>query len=205
MHLKNNRYNSGIFVFGLRAILSIALFSVILTSCKEDKPTTDVVEMDEIDYSQFQGLDLAKNDIPATIMLPDETANIGASTTPEVYHMEGDFYWDIEVGPNYLLHIEDFGDNTDLVESHKRQLKQRDMFKVKYLVDEKDLIVYERTLLVKGIDKASPKVGVEHKSYHVYGQRKVDGVNYELRSRDDGYEKVIIDLMTKSIRSFQEK
>lgn len=205
MHLKNNRYNSGIFTVGLRAILSITVFSVILTSCKEDKPITDIVEIDEIDYTQFQGLDLSKNDIPATIMLPDETANIGASTTPEVHHMEGDFYWDIEVGPNYLLHIEDFGDNTDLVESHKRQLKQRDMFKVKYLVDEKDLIVYERTLLVKGIDKASPKVGVEHKSYHVYGQRKVDGVNYELRSRDDGYEKVIIDLMTKSIRSFQEK
>lgn len=203
--MKLNLHNSGFRTISFGVILGFSLVATLVVSCKGEPTTTDVVETDEIDYSQFQGLDLSKQGIPALIMLPDETANIGASTTPEVYHIEGDFYWDIEVGPNFSLHIEDYGDNTDLVESHKHQLKQRDMFKVKYLVDEKDLIVYERTLMVKGIDKASPKVGVEHKSYHVYGQKKIDGVHYELRSRDDGYEKVIIDLMTKSIRSFQEK
>ena len=64
-------------------------------------------------------------------------------------------------------------------------------------------ILYERTLLVKGTDKASPTVGVEHKSYHVYGKKTVDGITYELQSREDGYEKVIIELMAKSIKSFK--
>ena len=63
--------------------------------------------------------------------------------------------------------------------------------------------MYERTLLVKGTDNASPNVGIEHKSYHVYGQKIVDGITYELQSREDGYEKNIIELMAKSIKSFK--
>jgi hypothetical protein len=59
-------------------------------------------------------------------------------------------------------------------------------------------------LIVKGSKKASPTVGVEHKSYHVYGQKIIDGITYELRSRDEGYEaKNIIELMAKSIKSFK--
>ena len=65
------------------------------------------------------------------------------------------------------------------------------------------MLLYERTLRVAGADKASPTVGIEHKSYHVYGQKIVDGITYELQSRADGYEKMIIELMAKSIRSFK--
>ncbi len=137
------------------------------------------------------------------IMLPDETANIGASTKPEVIHSEGDFKWDIIVGPNFNLHIEDYGDYTDLVQNQKKILKENDVFAINYLIDEKDMILYEQKLVVKGSNKAPQSVGVEHKSYHVYGQKKIDGVTYELRSRDEGYEKVIIELMGKSIKSFK--
>ena len=178
-----------------------------MSACKSD-PKDLLKDNDEFlgdDYFDFQGFDLVPFDIPAMIMLPDETANIGASIAPEVLHIEDNFYWDIKVGPNFELHIEDYGDNKDLVETHKKSLERKEMFDVTYLVDEPNLVMYERKLIVKGSNQAPPKVGIEHKSFHVYGQKIIKGVTYELRSRDEGYEKMIIELMTKSIRSFEEK
>jgi len=186
--------------------LFIFLFGMFLSSCNNQDPEeseeSNSLSLDD-DYYEFKGISLKQQGIPAMIMLPDETANIGASTKPEVIHVDGDFIWEINVGPNFNLHIEDYGDYTDMVEYKKKELKDQNMFNVKYLVDEKDLIVYERTLIVKGSKKASPTVGVEHKSYHVYGQKIINGVTYELRSRDEGYEKMIIELMAKSIKSFK--
>ncbi len=189
--------------FSVSVFLLVAFF--FLHSCKSDpKDLLDQGETDMEDYYEFQGFDLTPYDIPATIMLPDETANIGASTRPEVLHTEDNFYWDINVGPNFQLHIEDFGDNTDLVEAHKRALKEKDMFEVNYIINEKDLVMYERRLIVKGEANAPKTVGIEHKSFHVYGQRIIKGITYELRSRDEGYERMIIELMAKSIRSFTD-
>lgn len=177
---------------------------LLLPSCKSDpKDLLEQNDTDMEDYYEFQGFDLSNYDIPATIMLPDETANIGASTQPEVLHTEDNFYWDINVGPNFQMHIEDFGDNIDLVESHKKSLKEKAIFEVNYIVDEKYLVLYERRLIVKGEANAPKTVGIEHKSYHVYGQKIIDGITYELRSRDEGYERMIIELMAKSIRSFE--
>ena len=174
-----------------------------LTSCSGNDNEASQTPISTEEYYEFKGLSLKGSDIPAMIMLPDETANIGASTTPEILHNEGDFIWDILVGPNFELHIEDYGDYTDLVEYKKKELKEQDVFKVKYLVDEKDLIVFESVLIVRGSKEASPTVGVKHKSYHVYAQKVINGITYELRSRDEGYEKMIIELMAKSIRSFK--
>lgn len=192
-----------IFIF---SPLLILLFGLLFSSCGNDDSKihedTDSISLDE-DYYEFKGISLKESGIPALIMLPDETANIGASTKPEIIHKEGDFIWDIHVGPNYHLHIEDYGDYTDLVEYKKKELKNQNVFKIKYLIDEKDLILYERTLIVKGSKNASPTVGVEHKSYHVYGQKIINGVTYEFRSRDEGFEKMIIELMAKSIKSFK--
>lgn len=188
--------------------LFYSLFFIVLglTSCNTDPKDLLESEQDLLEeYYEFQGFDLSQYDIPATIMLPDETANIGASTKPEVLHTEDNFYWDINVGPNFQMHIEDYGDNKNLVAEHKKSLKERDMFAINYLIDDKDLVMYERKLIVKGEKNAPKTVGIEHKSYHVFGQKTVNGITYELRSRDEGYEKVIIELMTKSIRSFEKK
>ncbi len=188
------------FVFSIGLIFSV----IMIAACSGEKEPSseDTVNLDE-DYYEFKGISLNKHGIEAMIMLPDETANIGASTKPEIIHTEGDFKWDIHVGPNFHLHIEDYGDYTDLVETKKKELKESEIFKTNYLIEDKDLIVYEQTLLVKGSKKAAPTVGVEHRSFHVYGQKQINGVTYELKCRDEGYEKVIIELMAKSIRSFK--
>jgi len=187
-------------------LVGLLSFLILLISCGDtivDDSNNGEINVND-DYYEFQDFNLQVHDIPAVISLPDETANIGASTKPEIIHIEDDVKWAVKIGPNFQLHIEDYADITDLIEVEKKELADQKFFKVKYLIDEEDLILYERTLLVKGTDNASPKVGVEHKSYHVYGQKIVDGITYELQSREDGYEKNIIELMAKSIKSFKQ-
>ena len=180
--------------------------SAMLYSCgsEEVDPNDGGIVIDD-DYYEFQDFNLGDYDIPAFISLPDETANIGASTKPEIIHIEDDIKWEVNVGQNFQLMIEDYGDLTDLIEVEKKELAEQSFFKVNYIIDEPDMILYERTLLVKGTKKASSKVGVEHRTYHVYGQKIIDGISYKLQSREDGYEKVIIELMAKSIKSMKPK
>lgn len=181
------------------------IFSIgVMSSCGEtpnEEPEGEVIVDD--DYYEFQDFSLEEYEIPAVISLPDETANIGASTKPQVVHTESDIKWEINVGPNFQMMIEDYADFTDLIEVKKKELAEQDFFKIEYLIDEEGMLLYERTLVVDGSKDAAKTVGVEHRSYHVYGQKVINGITYELQSRADGYEKVIIELMAKSIRSFK--
>lgn len=188
-------------IFSLFLITITLLFFV--ASCGQTKDTeTDNSELNiNDDYYEFQGFSLKDYDIPAMIMLPDETANIGASTKPEVIHSEDDFKWEIVLGQNFDLLIDDWGDYTDMVESRKKELKELEFYKIKYLIDEKDIILYEQILKVEGSAKASTQVGVSHKSYHVYAQKVIDGVTYVFRSKDEGYNKKYIEIIAKSIKS----
>ncbi len=181
----------------------VALAGILLVGCGEipEGETPEPAPDDE--YYEFQQFILSDYELPAVIALPDETAKIGASVKPEVIHNES-FKWEINVGPNFCMHIEDFGNDKGLVKGKKKKLGEQDIFKLKYMVDEENLIVYERILDVKGSSDAASSVGVEHKSYHVYAERQIAGVTYILESRQEGFEKRIINLMTKSIRSFRE-
>ncbi len=185
--------------------ITVFFFSVIfLFSCGEsvndDLKTKGDIVLDD-DYYDFQPFSLKNHDIPVMIMLPDNTTKIGASTKPEIYHVEDDFKWELKVGSNFHLLIDDWGDYTDMIKSRKKELKELDFYKIQYLIDEKDFILYELELKPRGSAKASNDVGTVHKSYHVYCQKIIDGVTYVFRSRDEGYEKLIIELMAKSIKS----
>jgi hypothetical protein len=161
---------------------------------KDDEITDD-------ELYEFQGFSMAPYDMPVMIMLPDETANIGASTKPEVIHEEDGFQWQLSVGPNFQMIIDDWGADREMVSSEKEELAGHSFYKIKYLVDEPDLILYEQELKVDGKKGVSENIGIQHKTYHVYGQKVINGITYVFRSRDEGYEKVIIDLMAKSIKS----
>ena len=184
----------------LVTVISLLLFSSCGDNVKNDMQDNSGIVLND-DYYEFQGFSLKKYDIPAMIMLPDETANIGASTKPEITHAEDDFKWELEVGSNFHMLIDDWGDYTDMVETRKKELKDLDFYKIKYIIDEKDFILYEQELMPKGSAKASNTVGVPHKSYHVYGEKVIDGITYVFRSLDEGSEKIIIELMAKSIKS----
>ncbi len=185
------------------ALFGLACICMLFSACDggdEEKKQPELVE----DFFEFQKFNLKDFGLNAIIMLPDETANIGASIRPEVTHAEDGFKWEIEVGPNFHLIIDDFGEEKNKVADKKRKLKELDIFETKFLVDEKDFIIYESTLKVDG-EKASPITDPKpHVSYHVYGQKVIDGYTYVFRSREEGYQKNIIDLMAKSIKSVQE-
>ena len=160
---KNNLI--GFFVLPL-----ILIFACNSNSGNDNEPIQD----DEL--YDFKGFSLREYDIPAMIMLPDETANIGASTTPEIIHAEDDFKWELIVGPNFHMVIDDWGDDRTMVSSEKERLAGLNFYKITYIKEEPDFIVYERILKVDG-EKSAPKtVGLEHKSYHVYCQKVIDGV-----------------------------
>ena len=180
------------------------VFSLTLVSCSEnekivEEPKEAETVLDD-DYYDFQGFNMSPYDIPVMIMLPDETANIGASTKPEVVHTVDDFKWELLVGSNFEMLIDDWGDYTDMVVTRKKELASLDFYKINYLIDQKNFIMYEQELIPKGV-KASNSVGVPHKSYHVYAEKVIDGVTYVFRSQDEGAEKLIIELMAKSIKS----
>ena len=192
--------------FRLLLIPCILLIVISFISCGEEAKSDTQNDAGIIlndDYYEFQGFSLKKYDIPIMIMLPDETANIGASTKPEILHAEDDFKWELEVGSNFNMLIDDWGDYTDMVKTRKKELKELDFYKIKYIIDEKDFILYEQELMPKGVSKASTTVGVPHKSYHVYSEKVIDGVTYVFKSRDEGSEKIIIELMAKSIKSIK--
>ena len=189
-------------IFNKISFILYVILYLMLNSCNNDQSTQMSENQKMIDdYYQFQELSLENHDIPAYISLPDETANIGASTKPIISHIKGDIKWSIQIGANFELLIEDYGYIDDLIEVKKQELSEQTFFQVNYLIDEPDLILYERTLLVKGIDKASPNVGVEHKSYHIYASKVINGITYEFRSRQDGNEKIIVELIAKSVKS----
>lgn len=174
---------------------------LIFVQCKQDsKDKGDKIDLND-NYDVFQSFDLSPFDIKANLMLPDETANIGASTMPEVTHEEDGFKWDIQVGPNFKVHIEDWGANRGLVADKKSQNEDLEIYEINYLVDEPDFIIYETKLKVNGVKDAPKSVGVPHITYHVFAEKVIDGITYEFRSPDEGYERVIIELMAKTIRS----
>ncbi len=192
--MKTHTAMKNVFYTGLLILGAFFLFN-----CGGNESSEEVIEDEEL--YEFKGFSLKEYDIPATIMLPDETANIGASTTPEIIHAEDDFKWELIVGPNFHMIIDDWGDDREMVSAEKKRLEGLNFYKIKYIENKPDFIFYERILKVEGEKSAPKSVGLEHKSYHVYGQKVIDGITYVFRSRDEGFEKMIIDLMAKSIKS----
>lgn len=178
----------------------IVCFSILLSfliGCKGEAPS-EQSKANNIDYYQFFKFDLSTYDIAATVMLPDETVGIGTSFLPDVKHKEADFLWELNIGPYFSFLIEDYGDVNDLVKSHKAKIldKQQSIYKVKLVVEEPELLIYERKL--KTATNQSTDV-----SYHAYAQKKINGVYYEFKSPEVGHSKKVIEIMEKTFRSIK--
>lgn len=188
----------------LKITLFLSFFTCLFFSCSEQNEEKQKAQtFIDSDYYEYKGLNFQKYMIHAMMMIPDETADIGSSTESEIIHIDNDFRWDLKIGEKFIIHIEDFGNSKNLVASKKLELKEKDWFEIKYLVDDKDFIVYQKILKVKGVNNASPKVGVDHISYHVYAEKVIDGITYELRNSDEGNDKELTRWIAKSIKSFK--
>lgn len=188
-------------------ILAVLAFGVTLTHCTEenDNGSLDVVYEDELaGLDEFEAFSLAPFGINALVYLPDETADVGAAAAPRVEHEPDGFKWDLFVGQNFHMRIDDWGDD-EMIAFHKEELLDfSNMYEIEFLEESDNFLYYKRTLKVDGQKGAGANVGVEHVSYHCYGQHTIDGINYVFRTNDGGHQKPITEYMAKSIKSVKE-
>lgn len=183
-------------------LYSLFISCLTLTACTDSEEKNDEQVIDEalLDFNEFS---LKPYDIPATILLPDETSNIGASTKTEVKHTEGDFMWDLKVGPNFEFVINDWGDDKEILNAEVKKLKDLEFYNVKFIKKTPKTLIYERTLKVDGKKNASKKVGVEHKTYHLFMTKVINDIIYVFETRDAGSTKEIVDLQEKCVNSIK--
>lgn len=162
---------------------------ILLLACSP-KNGDNIEKTDEQDYYQFQRIDLSSKDLNASIMIPDATAGIGASFKPQINHVPADYKWEILIGRNFNLLIEDFGDNAYRYPEVRKKILENKAFKVSIIYEENDQLLYKRIL---------------DNSYHVYAVKKVDGIYYELKSREEGDSKKIAEFIYRSVKSFKKK
>lgn len=177
-----------------------AILFLFLTACGENQKTeTELIinyEDENEELYAFEAFPLSDYELDFFIYLPDETADIGAATKPVVAHTTADYKWEISLGPRFIMEIIDMGEYNG-VELHKEEIEDLGhVFQIEYLIEEPDLIYYKRTVN----QGATSGVGVDHITYHCLANHVVNGVNYLLRSHEDGLPKPIADYMVTSIK-----
>lgn len=187
--------------------LSVLAFGVVLTHCAGDNDTgsRDVVYEDALaGLNDFEAFSLSPFGIKALLYLPDETADIGAAAAPRVEHEPDGFKWDLFVGNNFHMRIDDWGDD-EMIAFHKEELLDfSNLYEIEFLEESDNFLYYKRTLKVNGQESVGANVGVKHVSYHCYGQHTIDGINYVFKTNDSGHQKPVTEYMAKSIKSVKE-
>jgi hypothetical protein len=177
----------------MRYLIALFLF-IVLHSCKDGEKD---VASQNIDYYQFQKINLSKYDIPASIYLPDASAGIGTSFKPLIEHEIGDYKWRIKVGRYFVLDIEDFGDFKYLFEEKKKEILANKVYKTTILKEEGAILVYQQTL--------KEDIGLKkNNTFHIYAVVKLDDVFYQITNTEKGNTKKEIDFMFKSIKSIKK-
>lgn len=171
------------------------LLLVFIFSCKSEEQNT---AQQNIDYYQFQKIDLSKYDIPATIFLPDASAGIGTSFKPLIEHELGDYKWKIKIGRYFVLNIEDYGDFKYLFEEKKKQITSNRIYKTKILKEERNIIYYQQTL--------KEEVGLKkNNTFHIYAVVELNAVFYQIMNNENGNTKKEVDYMFESVKSIKNK
>lgn len=181
------------------SVFLIVLVFVTSSCSSENDKGTKGDPKDTDTYFQFKRVDLSPFGLSATIMIPDETAKIGASYKVTVENID-DFKWRISAGPHFELFIEDWGENQEKLERFRKNLKEDEIFLRTILSDEKNCVFYKQELK-KNIQNESHK----HESFHVFGFIKLGNIYYEIRNKSEGDSKKTAQLMMKSIHSFKQK
>jgi hypothetical protein len=189
-------------------LIMVSAIGVFLSNCSDDKNANGAINViydDElVGLDEFEAFSLAAFGINALIYLPDETSDIGAAAAPRVEHEPDGFKWDLFVGQNFHMRIDDWGDD-EMIGFHKEELADYSkMYDIEFLEETENFLYYKRTLKVEGKKEADKNVGIEHVSFYCYGQHTIEGINYVFRINDAGHPKPITTYMAKSIKSVKE-
>lgn len=175
--------------------MRIALLVLLLTlfgACSQEKKTA-------FDYVQYDTFDMRPYDLPIQLMLPNASAGIGTSIKPQVDFEIGGFKWQLQVGRNFCLYIEDYGDYAYRFAEFKRKLlKPNKFFEIEIVRQTKNLLIYRRK--VKGAFVAQ-----RNTKFFIYSVQKINQNYYEIMNREQGDSKRVVDFMFHTIQSIKEK
>ena len=189
----------------VKALIYIRLLVLylIINACSSENTTTikeRKINQESDKYYQFSKLTLSDFDFNASIFIPDETAGIGASFKPEISHEE-DFKWTISAGPNFTLFIEDYGDYSSLMDEFEAKISKSDFFDISIISNKNGIILYQRSIKKNTLSDASSKEN--HISFHLYAIKNINGIYYELKNKEEGDTRKVIELMEKSVESLK--
>jgi len=189
----------------VKALIYIPLLVLylIINACSSENTTTikeRKINQESDKYYQFAKLTLSDFDFNASIFIPDETAGIGASFKPIISHEE-DFKWTISAGPNFTLFIEDYGDYSSLMDEFEAKISKSDFFDISIISKKNGIILYQRSIKKNTLSDASSKEN--HISFHLYAIKNINGIYYELKNKEEGDTRKVIELMEKSVESLK--
>ena len=183
--------------------IGLLLFYLFIHACSNEGATTikeRKINQESDKYYQFAKLTLSDFDLNASIFIPDETAGIGASFKPIISHEE-DFKWTISAGPNFTLFIEDYGDYSSLMDEFEAKISKSDFFDISIISKKNGIILYQRSIKKNTLSDASSKEN--HISFHLYAIKNINGIYYELKNKEEGDTRKVIELMEKSVESLK--
>lgn len=168
------------------------LFLLLVGACQQEQPAS-------FDYVQYEAFDLQPYDLPMELMLPNASSGIGTSIKPQVIYEIGGFKWELRVGRNFSLFIEDYGDYAYRFAEFKRKLlKPNKFFEIEIVKQEDNLMIYRRK--VKGAFVAQ-----KNARFYIYSVCQINQNYYEIMNREQGDTKRVVDFMYHSIQSIKVK
>jgi len=183
--------------------IGLLFFYLFIHACSSEDATSlkeQKINQESDKYYQFAKLTLSDFDFNAAIFIPDETAGIGASFKPIISHEE-DFKWTISAGPNFTLFIEDYGDYSSLMDEFEEKISKSDFFDISIISKKNGIILYQRSIKKNTLSDASSKEN--HISFHLYAIKNINGIYYELKNKEEGNTRKVIELMEKSVESLK--
>lgn len=184
------------FLFIIPAVMTFASCGGGDSTDETNSDSTETASA-EVDYTGMKSYDLTPNGIKTTIMVPEELSSTGEPYPVEVERDDDMLTWDIIVGNNYDLVIEEPDGEGKYMEREKERLKNDDVFTETFIVDEPTVMLYKASL---------PEGAGQRDYYHIFGTATINGIEYLIKSNMMGeFSEVQAQDMLKSYRSLTEK
>jgi hypothetical protein len=99
------------------------------------------------------------------------------------------------------LFIEDYGDYSSLMDEFEAKISKSDFFDISIISKKNGIILYQRSIKKNTLSDASSKEN--HISFHLYAIKNINGIYYELKNKEEGDTRKVIELMEKSVESLK--
>lgn len=156
--------------------------AVMFNSCggetkSDGKDGDSTASTEEVDYTGMHEHDLSSNGLNTKIMVPELLSPTGEKLPVDIAKNEDLLTWEITIGTEYHLIIEEVDGEGNYLQREKDRLKNDGVFVVEYIKEDANKMVYKASLP----NEAGPR-----DYYHAFGVVKINNVEYIVKSFDMG-------------------